>query len=104
MRQESPLPRQETEDPGLSIPFSDVQRNLDGSQVPRVIPAGRELRVSWKFGTILIVGFFATFITVMVLRGVVRHRPLLFNLFSNMYLAGTIIFGGGPVVVPLLRQ
>jgi len=26
------------------------------------------------------------------------------DLFSNMYLAGTIIFGGGPVVIPLLRE
>lgn len=24
--------------------------------------------------------------------------------FSNMLLAGTIIFGGGPVVIPLLRD
>ena len=30
--------------------------------------------------------------------------PLLYRLFSNMYLAGTIIFGGGPVVIPLLRE
>ena len=29
-------------------------------------------------------------------------RPL--ALFANMYLAGTIIFGGGPVVIPLLRE
>ena len=26
------------------------------------------------------------------------------DLFANMYLAGTIIFGGGPVVIPLLRS
>lgn len=30
--------------------------------------------------------------------------PLQYNLFANMYLAGTIIFGGGPVVIPLLRE
>jgi len=30
--------------------------------------------------------------------------PLVFDLFTNMYLAGTIIFGGGPVVIPLLRS
>ncbi|KAK8029917.1 chromate transporter [Apiospora rasikravindrae] len=30
--------------------------------------------------------------------------PFLFRLFANMYLAGTIIFGGGPVVIPLLRE
>lgn len=31
-------------------------------------------------------------------------RPLPLDLFANMYLAGTIIFGGGPVVIPLLRE
>lgn len=30
--------------------------------------------------------------------------PLVLDLFANMYLAGTIIFGGGPVVIPLLRS
>lgn len=40
----------------------------------------------------------------MVIRGTVDNRTLIFDLFSNMYLAGTIIFGGGPVVIPLLRS
>jgi len=40
----------------------------------------------------------------MVVRGTVDSRTLVFDLFSNMYLAGTIIFGGGPVVIPLLRS
>jgi chromate transport protein ChrA len=40
----------------------------------------------------------------MVLRGTLPYPPLLFQLFSNMFLAGTIIFGGGPVVIPLLRE
>lgn len=39
----------------------------------------------------------------MVLRGTLKAPPLAFSLFTNMYLAGTIIFGGGPVVIPLLR-
>uniref|UniRef100_A0A8H7NHE2 14-3-3 domain-containing protein n=1 Tax=Bionectria ochroleuca TaxID=29856 RepID=A0A8H7NHE2_BIOOC len=38
----------------------------------------------------------------MVLRGVLPNRPLLYGLFGNMYLADIIIFGGGPVVIPLL--
>lgn len=40
----------------------------------------------------------------MVVRGTIADRALSFDLFSNMYLAGTIIFGGGPVVIPLLRS
>jgi len=72
-------------------------------QEPRIIPAARTLNISWQFGTVILVAFLLIFITIMVLRGTLPHRPLLFSLFSNMFLAGTIIFGGGPVVIPLLR-
>lgn len=47
----------------------------------------------------------ALLIAVLVTRSLLPGpipRPL--DLFANMYLAGTIIFGGGPVVIPLLRQ
>lgn len=40
----------------------------------------------------------------MGLRGVLLAKTLLFDFFANMYLASTIIFGGGPVVIPLLRE
>lgn len=70
----------------------------------KAAPVRREPTVSWQLGTLIIAAFFIIFIAVMVTRAVVHSRPLLFRLFSNMYLAGTIIFGGGPVVVPLLRE
>jgi chromate transport protein ChrA len=73
------------------------------AQETRIIPAARALNISWQAGTAIITTFFLIFITIMVLRGTLPHRPLLFSLFSNMFLAGTIIFGGGPVVIPLLR-
>ncbi|KAI9787106.1 MAG: hypothetical protein M1839_003341 [Geoglossum umbratile] len=60
---------------------------------------------NWRFGLSVIGLFFVAFIPIMVLRGVLRNssaRP--FKLFANFYLAGTIIFGGGPVVIPLLRE
>lgn len=60
--------------------------------------------ITIKTGLILVAGFFASFITVMVVRGTVDTRALAYDLFANMYLAGTIIFGGGPVVIPLLRS
>jgi chromate transport protein ChrA len=60
--------------------------------------------ISVKIGLSLVVGFVLSFIVVMVIRGTVDARGLTFDLFSNMYLAGTIIFGGGPVVIPLLRS
>ena len=71
---------------------------------PRVIPQERRLNMSWKTGLLIIVLFFTTFTIVMVLRATLFDKPLLYSLFANMYLAGTIIFGGGPVVIPLLRE
>ena len=40
----------------------------------------------------------------MVLRSTLSNRTRPFNVFANMFLAGTVIFGGGPVVIPLLRS
>ncbi|KAH6606694.1 chromate transporter [Trichoderma cornu-damae] len=71
---------------------------------PRVIPREYRLNFSWKSGTAIIAAFFATFIAFIVVRGVLPDPPLLYRLFANLYLAGTIIFGGGPVVIPLLRE
>jgi len=86
----------------------DLQANSTPSEASttenRIVPADRTLNISWKFGAALLAGFFLSFVVVMVLRGVLPHKPLLFELFTNMYLAGTIIFGGGPVVIPLLRE
>ena len=59
---------------------------------------------SWKFGTVVIVSFFMTFLAIMLLRGLLKNPSRGFSLFANMFLAGTIIFGGGPVVIPLLRE
>lgn len=58
----------------------------------------------WEFGIAIAVCFFLTFTPIMILRGVLEEAPRGFTLFANMYLAGTIIFGGGPVVIPLLSE
>ncbi|KAK6360900.1 hypothetical protein TWF730_007015 [Orbilia blumenaviensis] len=60
--------------------------------------------LTWRTGTFIICAFFTTFIAVMVLRGTLKAPPLPYSVFANLYLAGTIIFGGGPVVIPLLRD
>lgn len=97
-------------DAELTAQTTQEELPVDGSmevrteEEERIVPAERELTVSWKLGAIVIAAFFASFIAVMVARGAVTFKPLLFALFSNMYLAGTIIFGGGPVVIPLLRE
>lgn len=60
--------------------------------------------LSWKRGLLIIAFFIASFVAVLTLRGLLRSPPRGFSLFANLYLAGTIIFGGGPVVIPLLRE
>ncbi|KAH8881270.1 hypothetical protein GQ53DRAFT_518390 [Thozetella sp. PMI_491] len=104
---------QVTQHPSSTGPLSEVpapDRNEGEEAQPaseteqRIIPQEYKLGFSWKVGAIIIAAFFVTFIAVMVLRGVVPDPPLLYRLFANLYLAGTIIFGGGPVVIPLLRE
>lgn len=47
---------------------------------------------------------FAVFIVVIiVVRSQLDDPPRALDFFTNMVIAGVIIFGGGPVVVPLLR-
>ncbi|KAK4197845.1 chromate transporter-domain-containing protein [Triangularia verruculosa] len=71
----------------------------------RVVPQTHKINLmSWKSGLALIIAFLASFVAVMLTRGLIPTNPLLYRLFSNLYLAGTIIFGGGPVVIPLLRE
>lgn len=57
-----------------------------------------------KMGIITIVAFLTAFIVFLSLRVILHQAPLLLSLFNSMFLAGTIIFGGGPVVIPLLRD
>jgi chromate transport protein ChrA len=71
---------------------------------PRTVPESRRLNISWQFGLAVIAAFLISFVIVMVLRGTLPNKNRLYSLFANMYLAGTIIFGGGPVVIPLLRE
>lgn len=85
-------------------PASDLPRTHPVAEEPRVIPEGRKLNITWQEGVIVISLFFVSFIVFMVLRGTLPNPSLLYSLFANMYLAGTIIFGGGPVVIPLLRE
>ncbi|KAK0619157.1 chromate transporter-domain-containing protein [Immersiella caudata] len=96
--------------PSTVLPTAEQAKDTGSSastaeNEPRIIPQEMQLGFSWKTGTAIIVGFFLSFIAAMVLRSTLPNpTPLLYRLFSNMYLAGTIIFGGGPVVIPLLRE
>ncbi|KAH7201456.1 chromate transporter-domain-containing protein [Fusarium oxysporum] len=95
-------PSRDTNPSGITL--NDQGRYSTRGSEPRIVPPGYRLHFSWKSGTAIIAAFFVTFIIVIVLRGVLPDPPLLYKLFANLYLAGTIIFGGGPVVIPLLRE
>ena len=71
---------------------------------PRTVPLSSTLPMSLATGLLLLTAFALTFTAIMITRGVLSPLPLTFSLFANLYLAGTIIFGGGPVVIPLLRE
>lgn len=66
--------------------------------------AGQFSSMSWQLGMSIIGVFLATFALTIAFH-IRSGRPLRsFSIFSSLYLAGTIIFGGGPVVIPLLRE
>lgn len=56
----------------------------------RIVPASMNLgSFTWRSGIMFIAGFFVSFTIIMVLRGVLENQPRGFNLFANLYLAGT---------------
>ncbi|KAL5440872.1 hypothetical protein PMIN07_007978 [Paraphaeosphaeria minitans] len=81
---------------------SSERRNAE-MPVPTPIENARHT-ITLKLGLTLTALFFTSFTAIMVVRGTLPSRALAYDLFANMYLAGTIIFGGGPVVIPLLRS
>lgn len=101
--QQSPDDTTQTK-PDSSAPV-ETHDNNGTSEEARTVPDSHKLTaISWPFGLGMILAFLVSFIIIVVLRGVLPSPPLLYRLFANMYLAGTIIFGGGPVVIPLLRE
>ena len=105
-RQRLPISNQEAAAAANAAATAEPGPNQTGTleEEERTIPPDRRLAITWKSGLALILLFLASFTVVMILRGVLPSNPLLYKLFANMYLAGTIIFGGGPVVIPLLRE
>lgn len=67
-------------------------------EMPSASPPSQEIRLAYSIrtGLCIFAFFLATFITVMVVRGVIPDLPPLFRFFANIYLAGTIIFGRTP--------
>jgi chromate transport protein ChrA len=83
---------------------ADAPAATDSQSIAEEISSPSTPAGNWKVASVIIAAFLASFITVMVCRGTFSGETVGFDLFANLYLAGTIIFGGGPVVIPLLRE
>ncbi|GMK58117.1 hypothetical protein CspeluHIS016_0501490 [Cutaneotrichosporon spelunceum] len=101
--------------PSLSICEDEAPADSESggaaSTNPGSIEAAREhnLRVISTRAAVALLLAFALFLTTPLatragLRNAGRAVPRALDFFSNMIVAGTIIFGGGPVVIPLLRD
>lgn len=68
-----------------------VGASAEETPAPMQSPDALRLPIfSWKLGTVILVGFFASFIVIMVFRGVLHTDSRGFNLFANLYLAGCL--------------
>lgn len=92
------------------ISDDDLERSMppphvDASEVDNLnLESETNSVLSWKTGILIIILFMVSFVTFMIIRGLLTSPPRGYSIFANIYLAGTIIFGGGPVVIPLLRE
>lgn len=103
--------------PPTTNPKSELSSNQAAAGGPTLGPQQHESRtpgtttspaaihsISLFTGLSIIILFFITFAIVLIARGTIHDAPHQLSVFANFYLAGTIIFGGGPVVIPLLRS
>ncbi|GAA6004893.1 hypothetical protein JCM11491_002270 [Sporobolomyces phaffii] len=60
-------------------------------------------KMTIRQGLYIATAFFVILITMLAVRGGIKQTIRELEFFTNLLLAGTIIFGGGPVVIPLLR-
>jgi putative chromate ion transporter len=58
---------------------------------------------SWKTGLAIILVWLVLLIIIIVVR-TLSDIPVLVNVVTTLYFVGSIIFGGGPVVIPLLQN
>ncbi|KAH9482759.1 Chromate transport protein [Psilocybe cubensis] len=87
-------------DSDANVPSEQEQEQ--SRQVLHTERSGHTIPVNIGVGVIGI--FVVTFAVFISIRSALHPVPILLSLFNSMFLAGTIIFGGGPVVIPLLRD
>lgn len=83
---------------------SDLPQTVSDAETTEEAQAPEGHVIGIRVGAAIFIFFFASFIAILVTREKLTAPPLSLDVFANMYLAGTVIFGGGPVVIPLLRS
>ncbi|KAI8611973.1 chromate transporter-domain-containing protein [Chytriomyces sp. MP71] len=92
------------EDSGAAAAVSSTVVPEPGATTPVAAPREKDLRIYFSYsittGFILIGLYVGLLILSAIIRSLNLNTPL--NVLSMFYFVGAIIFGGGPVVVPLL--
>ncbi|KAI4087469.1 MAG: hypothetical protein LQ344_006758 [Seirophora lacunosa] len=99
------MPRHSLHSSTSTAPATTSTTSEDSSEPTPAPPSTFPTLLPLRLGSILLIFFLGSFLAIILLRTLLPPplpRPL--ALFSSLYLAGTIIFGGGPVVIPLLRE
>ena len=107
---EKPLPALPPSWPGRS-PRPSVQRlsgkdsNRTNARLPSpstAVESEAEIpAMSWQLGSLILLTFGLTFIAIITIHILLPHLQRTFQLFSSLFLAGTIIFGGMSFPSPL---
>ncbi|KAG7530443.1 hypothetical protein FFLO_05042 [Filobasidium floriforme] len=99
VRQRQTQKRQEKQD-GAFPTTADLQQD----QQPAEVQVNEEIHtLPAKTAAAIFVLFVTLVVTFVVLKTTLSQPSREMSLFTNMLIAGTIICGGGPVVIPLLR-
>lgn len=84
--------------PPEPLPTSAPAPQIEATQFPS------HFRLSSYATAGVIATFLSILIGVLVARATISFPPSTLQIFTNLYVDGTILFGGGPVVIPLLSS
>lgn len=84
-----------------NVPAPVTTSVVEVTAVPERTPINFHLSIAQSSAIVAV--FFSILIAILVLNGVLTAPTRALQLFSSLLTAGSILFGGGPVVVPLLQ-
>lgn len=97
-------PGDESHGPGVGVNRDDDSlQTLERAEAPSRVNISK-YSPSVTTGITLTVIVIVTFVALLVFRSILIAPPQLLAVFTNFYLAGCLIVGGGPVVTPLLWE